>query len=95
MGPAMFGPLEVPFSTEVSDLIFHVAGTEATDERWNWPDIESLLWVLDNGTGLRLWQDFQHQPRVADGGTTFAVQAILGDYQYPLIIRISLILIYV
>lgn len=62
-------------------MVFHGVRTETTDERWDWPDVESLLWVFDDGIGLRLWQDFQYQPRVADGGAAFAVETILGDYE--------------
>lgn len=75
--------LEVLFSVQVCGWVFHGVRTETSDEQWDWPDIDSLLWVFDDGTGLRLWQDFQHQPRVADDGASFEVEAILGDYRSP------------
>lgn len=75
--------VEVLISVQVSRCVFHGVRTETTDPQWDWPDVESLLWVFDDGTGLRLWQDFQQQPRVADGRAAFPVETILGNYQSP------------
>lgn len=73
--------IEVILSVSVSQWIFHGVRAETCDQHWDWLDVESLLWVFDDGTGLKLWQDFPHRPRMVNGEAAFGVESIVGHYQ--------------
>ena len=44
-------------------------------------DVESLLWVLDTGTELTLWRDFEARPRISNMDSTHRIEAIFGMHQ--------------
>jgi hypothetical protein len=73
--------LEVLLSVKVSHWVFHGVRAETLEPLWDWPDMESLLWVFDDGTGFKLWQDFQHRPRIVNGEAAFGVESVVGHYQ--------------
>ena len=50
----------------MSGHIFHGVRAETVDKLWDWVDVESLLWVLDTGTELTLWRDFEAHPRISN-----------------------------
>jgi hypothetical protein len=46
---------------------------------WDWPQRGSLLWVFDDGTALRVCQDFQYPPlRLDDPESEGEIEAIFS-----------------
>ncbi|KAH8659437.1 hypothetical protein BGZ61DRAFT_433541 [Ilyonectria robusta] len=50
-------------------------------EQWDWPRSDGLLWVVDDGQRLRLWQDFRQCPNVMQCDSECSVEAVIGYYQ--------------
>ena len=73
--------LEVLLTIRVSSHIFHGVRAETVDQLWDWVDVESLLWVLDTGTELTLWRDFEARPRISNMDSTHRIEAILGMHE--------------
>lgn len=75
--------IEVLLSVKVSQQIYHGVRARYVDEHaWDLPCEESLLWVFDDGHGLRLCQEmYQQGPRIVDDRLQIDIQAVIGTYQ--------------
>lgn len=74
--------VEVLLSVRVSHWVFHGVRAETTDTLLDWPTVESLLWVFEDGGDFKVYQDIQYfPPQVDDGDLDRQIEAILGHYQ--------------
>ncbi|KAJ2978966.1 hypothetical protein NQ176_g3528 [Zarea fungicola] len=75
--------VEVLYSVKVSQFIFHSVRAVNKDFQWDWPDITSLLWVIerdDDGT-LKLAPEWVQPPRISGNEPSCDIELVLGDYQ--------------
>ncbi|KAH7113525.1 hypothetical protein EDB81DRAFT_669985 [Dactylonectria macrodidyma] len=73
---------EVLAATEISGWKFYGVRVENKDQRhWDWLDAECLLWVFDDGGGLRMWQEPGPRPLLGVDEPTQRVEQIIGHYQ--------------
>jgi hypothetical protein len=74
--------VEVLFTVKTSRWIFHgVRAVNAERQNWDWPDPENLLWLVENGHGLGLWEECRQRPHISDGQGTDEIESIIGHYQ--------------
>ncbi|KAI9146679.1 hypothetical protein HJFPF1_13584 [Paramyrothecium foliicola] len=74
--------VDVLFTIKTSKWTFHGVRAANTKRRaWDWPELEHLLWVFDDGRGLRLWEDCHQRPYTSDGQSTHEIESIIGYYQ--------------
>ncbi|KAI9155793.1 hypothetical protein HJFPF1_08382 [Paramyrothecium foliicola] len=74
--------VEVLFTVRTSKWTFHgIRAVNAERRAWDWPELENLLWVFDDGHGLRLWEEFHQRPHTSDGRSTHEIESIIGYYQ--------------
>ncbi|KAL0933522.1 uncharacterized protein CTRU02_212485 [Colletotrichum truncatum] len=45
---------------------------------WDWPDDRQLLWVFDDGDGIRVWQECFERPRPSNPAWASRLQSIVG-----------------
>lgn len=73
--------VEVIFSINVDTSTFHGVRTKNLDMSRDWLDSESLLWVVEEGRGLRLWQGFEQSPYLMNGDGQYEIDFVVGGYQ--------------
>jgi hypothetical protein len=74
--------VEVLFTVRTSKWTFHgIRAVNAERCAWDWPELENLLWVFDDGHGLRLWEECRQRPHTSDGQSTHEIESIIGYYQ--------------
>lgn len=73
--------VDVIYSVKIHDLNFHGIRVKNTDMNWDWPNVENLLWVAEDGTGLQLWTELKQSPIIVNGQVKNEVQCFIGEYQ--------------
>ncbi|KAK3933477.1 hypothetical protein QBC46DRAFT_368726 [Diplogelasinospora grovesii] len=74
--------VQVLYTLWKPELIFHGVRVENLDGDFrNWPYTEGLLWVLEDGQELRIWQECRQRPRIIDGEADCEIEEIVGHYQ--------------
>lgn len=73
--------VEVLYSINVDNSTFHGVRTKNQDMSWDWLDPESLLWVVEKGRELRLWQGFEQSPYAMNREVRYEIDVVVGGYQ--------------
>ncbi|KAJ2979271.1 hypothetical protein NQ176_g3357 [Zarea fungicola] len=75
--------MDVLYSLKGSRTVFHGVRAVNTNLQWDWPDIVSLLWVVeqDDDTTLRLAPEWEQPPRISVDKLSCDIELVLGDYQ--------------
>lgn len=73
---------ETLLSVEIRDQTFHGVRTETHDcLGLDWPNTTALLWVFDDGEGLRLWEQPRQRPLYNKNEDLPVIQSILCFYE--------------
>ncbi|KAJ2973937.1 hypothetical protein NQ176_g6321 [Zarea fungicola] len=75
--------MDVLYSLKGSRTVFHGVRAVNTNLQWDWPDIVSLLWVVeqDDDGGLKLAPEWEQPPRISVNKLSCDIELVLGDYQ--------------
>ncbi|KAH7115701.1 hypothetical protein EDB81DRAFT_655755 [Dactylonectria macrodidyma] len=74
--------IEVILTFKTSNRTFH--GIRAVNDDWglwDWPRVENLLWVVDDGHRLRQWQESRQPPHVMESDSECIVEEVIGYYK--------------
>lgn len=73
---------EVLYSVAISRWIFHgVRAVNVDSHVRDWPDVETLLWVFDDGCQLKPWQETRQRPRFTEEESSYEVETSIGSYR--------------
>lgn len=70
---------QVLYSFKALDQIFH--GVKVVPEPGHPSYYDGLLWVVDDGEGLLVWQECRQRPRIIDGKFEHEIEEIVGHYE--------------
>jgi hypothetical protein len=70
--------LQVLYTYRTSTHTFLGVRTETLQQK---SDHHSLLWVVKDGQGFRVWQECRQRPFIINGESEFEIQGIIGHYE--------------
>ncbi|KAK8146540.1 hypothetical protein G3M48_003002 [Beauveria asiatica] len=75
--------MDVLYSLKVSRSVFHGVRAINTDLQWDWPEIVTLLWIVERETDddLKLAPEWEQPSRSVDTELPRDIELVIGDHQ--------------